>query len=85
MILDDCLSAVDAKTEKQILASLTKVLAGKTALIITHRIFSLLKFDKIIVMEEGKIVEQGTHEELLALNGYYSDMFNRQLRTEEDQ
>jgi ATP-binding cassette subfamily B protein len=85
MILDDCLSAVDAKTEKQILASLTKVLAGKTAIIITHRIFSLLKFDKIIVMEEGKIVEQGTHEELLALNGYYSDMFNRQLRTEEDQ
>lgn len=85
MILDDCLSAVDAKTEQKILTSLSEVLNGKTAIIITHRIFSLIQFDKIIVMDGCKIVEQGTHEALLALNGYYADMYNRQLKTEEEQ
>lgn len=84
MVFDDCLSAVDAKTEQKILSNLSEVLTGKTAVIITHRIFSLLKFDKIIVLDQGKIVEQGSHESLLALNGYYADMYNRQLKTEEE-
>ncbi|MGB5005691.1 MAG: ABC transporter, partial [Ferruginibacter sp.] len=53
-------------------------LAGKTAIIITHRIFSLFRFDKIIVLDNGKIVEQGKHQELMNLNGYYADMYNRQ-------
>jgi ATP-binding cassette subfamily B protein len=78
VIFDDCLSAVDARTEKQIIENLYHYLENKTAVIITHRIFSLFKFDKIIVMDEGKIVEEGTHEELLKNNGIYTEMYNRQ-------
>lgn len=78
VIFDDCLSAVDARTEKEIIENLYNYLQNKTALIITHRIFSLFKFDKIVLLDEGKIVEQGTHEELLKLNGYYTEMYQRQ-------
>jgi ATP-binding cassette subfamily B protein len=78
IIFDDCLSAVDARTENAIISSLNSFLIDKTALIITHRIFSLLNFDKIIVLENGTIVEQGTHDQLLNLNGYYAEMYNRQ-------
>jgi ATP-binding cassette subfamily B protein len=84
LIFDDCLSAVDAKTEKQILKSLYEVLAHKTAIIITHRIFSLLQFDLVVVMEDGKIIEQGTHQELMAKNGYYADLYNRQQFSEDE-
>ena len=78
IILDDCLSAVDTNTEKQILAYFNEFLADKTTIIITHRIYSLLTFDKIIVLEEGRIVEEGTHQELLKVGGYYADMFEKQ-------
>lgn len=78
VIFDDCLSAVDARTEKEIIENLYRYLENKTALIITHRIFSLFKFDKVIVLDEGRIAEEGTHEELLAKNGIYTDMYNRQ-------
>jgi ATP-binding cassette subfamily B protein len=78
LILDDCLSAVDAKTEKQIIGNLKEYLKGKTSIIITHRIFSLLNFDKIIVMEEGKIIEEGRHEDLLQKKGAYFNMYQRQ-------
>lgn len=78
VIFDDCLSAVDARTEKEIIGNLHQFLTGKTAIIITHRIFSLFEFDKILVLDNGKIVEQGTHEQLLKLNGYYTDMYKRQ-------
>lgn len=78
LILDDCLSAVDTKTEKVILNYFNNVLAEKTVIIITHRIYALLEFDKIIVLENGSIAEQGTHEELLQHKGYYSDLFERQ-------
>ncbi len=84
VIFDDCLSAVDARTEKEIIGNLYRFLTGKTAIIITHRIFSLFDFDKIIVLDDGKIVEQGTHPQLLALNGYYTDMFNRQQEQEKE-
>ncbi len=82
VIFDDCLSAVDGKTEKQIITNLYAYLQGRTAIIITHRIFSLFDFDKIIVMDEGAIVESGKHEELIALNGLYADMYNRQKAVE---
>jgi ATP-binding cassette subfamily B protein len=78
VIFDDCLSAVDARTEKEIIGNLYRFLKDRTAIIITHRIFSLFDFDKIIVLDEGKIVEQGTHSQLLERNGYYADMYKRQ-------
>lgn len=84
LIFDDCLSAVDARTEKEIIGNLYAYLQSKTAIIITHRIFALFEFDKIIVLDEGKIVEEGTHEELLSLNGYYSELYARQQRNEEE-
>ncbi len=78
IILDDCLSAVDANTEQTILGYLNGALADKTTIIITHRIYSSLQFDKIIVLEDGLISEAGTHEELLASKGFYYEMLEKQ-------
>jgi ATP-binding cassette, subfamily B, multidrug efflux pump len=83
LIMDDCLSAVDARTEKEIIGNLKVYLEGKTSILITHRIFSLLNFDKVIVLEEGAIMEEGTHEELLDKKGIYYKMYMRQLREDE--
>jgi len=77
-VFDDCLSAVDAKTENEIINNLYQYLHHKTAVIITHRIFSLFSFDKIILLEDGAIVEQGTHQSLLEKNGKYAEMYRRQ-------
>ena len=85
VLLDDCLSAVDTKTEKQILGHLSGNLADKTTIIITHRIYSLLQFDKIIVIEDGNIVEQGTHEELIEQKGYYYDLYEQQSLEEKEE
>ncbi len=82
MILDDCLSAVDANTEHHILSHLQDILANRTAIIITHRVFSLLHFDKILVLDEGRLVEIGTHEELLQQKGAYYQLFEQQKRSE---
>jgi len=78
LILDDCLSAVDAETEKNILYSLYKYMGNKTAIIITHRIASLLDFDQILVFEDGKIIERGTHQILMEKGGVYYDLYNKQ-------
>ena len=83
VILDDCLSAVDTTTEKQILGYFEDALADKTAIIITHRIYSLLQFDKIIVLDDGQIVEEGTHSELVEMGGYYADLFEKQTAEEQ--
>ena len=80
VVFDDCLSAVDAKTESEIVKNLSTFLEDKTALIITHRIFSSITFNKIVVMENGCITEEGTHEQLLALNGYYAELYRHQLQ-----
>src|SRR5690606_22244233 len=80
VIFDDCLSAVDAKTEKEVLANLYEYLHGRTAIVITHRIFSLFEFDKIIVLDDGRIAEQGTHQSLMEKDGIYAAMYKRQQR-----
>ena len=82
IIFDDCLSAVDARTEREVLTNLNEQLKHKTAIIITHRIFSMMKFDTIIVLDDGRIVESGTHENLLAANCAYAELYN--LQQEED-
>jgi ATP-binding cassette subfamily B multidrug efflux pump len=81
-VFDDCLSAVDAKTENEIIAHLYQYLHKKTAVIITHRIFSLFSFDKIVLLEDGAIAEQGTHQSLLAQNGLYAEMYRHQQEQE---
>lgn len=79
MLFDDCLSAVDAKTERRIVENLNNFLKNKTTIIITHRIFFSINFDKIIVLQDGEITESGTHEELIKRNGYYTELYNLQL------
>lgn len=78
IILDDCLSAVDTKTEQTILSFFETEFADRTTIIITHRIYSLLEFDQIIVLDEGRIVEMGKHQQLLERNGYYADLHHKQ-------
>ena len=78
LVFDDCLSAVDAKTEHRIATSLHEFLKNRTAIIITHRIFPSFKFDRIVVMQNGTITEQGTHEELMNAKGYYCDLLHLQ-------
>lgn len=82
VILDDCLSAVDTDTERRIMTYLNEALKDKTSIIITHRIHNLLEFDKIIILEDGRIAEMGTHDELLELRGYYKELLEHQSAEE---
>jgi ATP-binding cassette subfamily B protein len=83
LILDDALSSVDTHTEDKILNHLREVMRGRTTIFISHRVSTVRNADRIAVLHDGRIVESGTHDELLALNGYYSDLYNKQLLEEE--
>ncbi|RED48328.1 ABC transporter ATP-binding protein [Seonamhaeicola aphaedonensis] len=79
LLFDDCLSAVDTETEEKILKNLNKISRGKTSIIVSHRVSSAKNADKIIVLEDGKIVQEGTHETLINSEGYYKHLYLKQI------
>jgi ATP-binding cassette subfamily B multidrug efflux pump len=81
--LDDCLSSVDAQTEAEILHGLRAVLKDKTCLIISHRISAVKEADEILVLDDGRIVERGNHEELVERGGFYAELYQQQRLSEE--
>jgi ATP-binding cassette subfamily B protein len=83
LILDDALSSVDTHTEDKILNHLREVMQGRTTIFISHRVSTVRNADRIAVLHDGRIVETGSHDQLLALNGYYCDLYNKQLLEEE--
>ena len=84
LILDDCLSAVDTKTEEKIINNFKSIFKDKTTIIVTHRASAAKNANKIIILDEGKIVEQGTHQELINRAGFYKDLFIKQLSEKEN-
>jgi ATP-binding cassette subfamily B protein len=83
LIFDDCLSAVDTETEEKILSNLERISKNITTFIISHRVSSAKNADKIIVLDEGKITQQGTHNQLITQEGYYKDLYDQQLLEKE--
>jgi ATP-binding cassette, subfamily B, multidrug efflux pump len=83
LILDDALASVDTDTEERILARLREVMRERTTVLVAHRISTIKMADQIIVLRDGRMIERGTHDELLALNGYYADLYQKQLLEEE--
>ncbi len=83
LILDDALSSVDTNTEDKILNQLRDAMRGRTTIFISHRVSTVRNADRIAVLHSGRIVELGSHDQLLALNGYYTDLYNKQLLEEE--
>ena len=85
LVFDDCLSAVDTETEEKILANLESVSKDKTTFIISHRVSSVKNADKIIILDDGEIIQQGTHNQLINKKGYYKELFEQQLLEKENQ
>lgn len=83
LLLDDCLSAVDTETEEKILSNFKKIFKNKTTIIVTHRASSAKNADQIIILDEGNIIQQGTHNELINKEGYYKELFLKQLSEKE--
>lgn len=83
LLLDDCLSAVDTETEEQILNNLLEISKDKTTIIVSHRVSSARNADKIIIIEEGRIIQEGSHNQLINQQGYYADLYLKQLSEKE--
>ncbi len=83
LLFDDCLSAVDTETEEEILTNLNKIAANKTVIIVSHRVSSAKNADKIIVLEDGKILQEGSHNALVNQEGYYKELYTKQLLEKE--
>lgn len=83
LLFDDCLSAVDTETEEEILNNLNKISKNKTTFIVSHRVSTAKNADKIIVLDEGQIIQQGTHNQLINTDGYYKELYLKQLSEKE--
>ncbi len=83
-LFDDCLSAVDTETEEEILKNLKEISSNKTTLIVSHRVSSAKNADHIIILENGEIIQEGTHEELNSVKGYYQELYQSQLSEKVD-
>ena len=79
LLLDDCLSAVDTETEEQILNNLLEISKDKTTIIVSHRVSSAKNADKIIILDDGKIIQEGSHNQLVNQDGYYAELYLKQL------
>ena len=82
-LFDDCLSAVDTETEEEILNNLKQVSKDKTTLIVSHRVSSAKNADHIIILDQGQIIQEGTHEQLNSVDGYYKELYQTQLSEKE--
>ena len=83
LILDEATSSIDTRTEVRIQAAFARMMQGRTSFIVAHRLSTIRQADLILVVKDGKIVEQGKHEELLKKGGYYHDLYSKQFQQEE--
>ncbi len=83
LLFDDSLSAVDTETEEEILENIKRIAADKTTILVSHRISSAKNADKIIILEDGEIIQRGTHQDLVNQEGYYQELYRKQLEEKE--